>query len=57
MIEFLKRGLLHAHILIILKAKYKIVKPNQYDKIISTEIVGPTRYLSLHDKSCETYDV
>jgi len=37
-IEFQKRGLPHAHILVFLKPKYRCVKPEQIDKIISAEI-------------------
>jgi hypothetical protein len=37
-IEFQKRGLPHAHFLIILKSNCKITNPDQYDKIISAEI-------------------
>ncbi|MCH79314.1 helicase-like protein, partial [Trifolium medium] len=37
-IEFQKRGLPHAHILIFLQAAYRIVNPHNIDKIISAEI-------------------
>lgn len=49
-IEFQKKGLPHAHILIILKPKYKILTPDQYDQFINVEIPDPIRYLRLHDK-------
>ena len=37
-IEFQKRGLPHAHILVFLNPKYRCVKPEHIDRIISTEI-------------------
>ena len=48
-IEFQKRGLPHAHFLIILKSNYKINNPDQYDKIISAEIPDKDKYPVLHD--------
>ncbi|MCH79269.1 ATP-dependent DNA helicase PIF1 [Trifolium medium] len=41
-IEFQKRGLPHAHILIFLQSAYRIVHPRDIDKIISAEI--PDKY-------------
>ncbi|XP_020243618.1 uncharacterized protein LOC109821874 [Asparagus officinalis] len=41
-IEFQKRGLPHAHMLIILMGKHKIVSSNHYDKYVSAEI--PNQY-------------
>ncbi|XP_057744772.1 uncharacterized protein LOC130962595 [Arachis stenosperma] len=43
-IEFQKRGLPHAHILLFLAAEYKYPSPEDIDKIISAEIPDP-----LHD--------
>ena len=48
-IEFQKRGLPHAHFLIILKSNYKITNPDQYDEIISAEIPDNDKYPMLHD--------
>ena len=56
MIEFQKRGLSHAHILIILKVEYKIMRSNQYDKLVSDEILDPTRYPILHENVVKHYD-
>ncbi|PWZ11729.1 ATP-dependent DNA helicase PIF1 [Zea mays] len=36
--EFQKRGLLHAHFLLIMQRKYKLTCPEQYDLLISAEI-------------------
>jgi hypothetical protein len=47
-IEFQKRGLPHAHFLIILKSNCKITNPDQYDKIISAEIPDKDKYPVLH---------
>ncbi|KAL6603039.1 hypothetical protein ACP70R_043400 [Stipagrostis hirtigluma subsp. patula] len=47
-IEFQKRGLPHAHFLIILKPSYKIMSPDQYDRIISAEIPDKDKYPMLH---------
>jgi hypothetical protein len=35
--EFQKRGLPHAHFLLIMKRKYKLTCPEQYDLLISVE--------------------
>ena len=40
-IEFQKRGLTHAHMLVILKPEYKPLNLEAYDMIISTEIPDP----------------
>ena len=48
-IEFQKRGLPHAHFLIILKLSYKLNNPDQYDQIISAEIPDRDKYPLLHD--------
>jgi hypothetical protein len=47
-IEFQKRGLPHAHFLIILKSNCKITNPDQYDQIISAEIPDKDKYPVLH---------
>ncbi|GAA0167266.1 hypothetical protein LIER_22237 [Lithospermum erythrorhizon] len=38
-IEFKKRGLPHAHFLIILKPAYKYLSPEAYDRIVSAELL------------------
>jgi hypothetical protein len=38
-IEFQKRGLPHAHWLLIMQRKYKITCPEQYDAIITAELL------------------
>jgi hypothetical protein len=37
-VEFQKRGLLHAYFLLIMERKYKLTCPEQYDMIISAEL-------------------
>ena len=37
-VEFQKRGLPHAHFLLIMDRKYKIMCPEQYDRLISNEL-------------------
>jgi hypothetical protein len=37
-VEFQKRGLPHAHFLLIMQRKYKLTCPEQYDLLISAEI-------------------
>ncbi|KAJ1684991.1 hypothetical protein LUZ63_016381 [Rhynchospora breviuscula] len=49
-VEFHKRGLPHAHFLIILKSHCKILNPDQYDKIVCAEIPDPKRYPVLISK-------
>ncbi|XP_074277292.1 uncharacterized protein LOC141600935 [Silene latifolia] len=41
-VEFQKRGLPHAHFLIILDSKSKIRKPDQYDEFVSAELPDAT---------------
>ncbi|KAI4334690.1 hypothetical protein L6164_013405 [Bauhinia variegata] len=48
-IEFQKRGLPHAHIVIFLQASDKFLAPNDIDKIISAEIPNPTKDKELYD--------
>ena len=47
-IEFQKRGLPHAHMLIILSSGSKITNPDQYDNIVYAEIPDPKKYPELH---------
>ena len=47
-IEFQKRGLPHAHILLWLSGENKIHTPDEIDKVISAEIPNPTLYPKLH---------
>lgn len=47
-VEFQKRGLPHAHFLLIMNGKYKIACPEQYDRIISAELPDPLKYKELH---------
>ncbi|XP_070030070.1 uncharacterized protein [Nicotiana sylvestris] len=47
-IEFQKRGLPHAHFLIILTNEYKILTPEAYDNIISAEIPDENAEPDLH---------
>ena len=37
-VEFQKRGLPHAHMLLILKPAFKITSPENYDRYVSAEI-------------------
>lgn len=48
-IEFQKRGLPHAHILLILDPAYKLREISQIDGIISAEIPNPETNKELHD--------
>ncbi|XP_075101610.1 uncharacterized protein LOC107762085 [Nicotiana tabacum] len=47
-IEFQKRGLPHAHFLIILTDDYKLVTPEAYDKFVSAELPDPDANSCLH---------
>nr|XP_027086482.1 uncharacterized protein LOC113708217 [Coffea arabica] len=47
-IEFQKRGLPHAHMLIILKPEYKPLNPEAYDMIVSAEIPDLAKQPHLH---------
>ncbi|KAL5571471.1 hypothetical protein UlMin_021068 [Ulmus minor] len=47
-IEFQKRGLPHAHFLIILKSNSKIIAPEAFDKFVSAEIPNINQYPYLH---------
>ncbi|KAL4564801.1 hypothetical protein LXL04_028872 [Taraxacum kok-saghyz] len=43
-IEFQKRGLPHAHVLLIMRPNSKLTNPDQYDKYVCAEIPNPTKY-------------
>ncbi|GAA0171392.1 hypothetical protein LIER_25435 [Lithospermum erythrorhizon] len=49
-VEFQRRGLPHAHFLIILKPEYKYMTPKAYDRVVSSELPdkGVDPYL-VHD--------
>ncbi|KAL5560737.1 hypothetical protein UlMin_036948 [Ulmus minor] len=47
-IEFQKRGLPHAHFLIILKSNSKIIAPEAFDTFVSAEIPNINQYPYLH---------
>jgi hypothetical protein len=47
-VEFQKRGLPHAHFLLIMNGKYKYTCPEQYDKIISAELPNKHKYPELY---------
>ncbi|XP_070054281.1 uncharacterized protein [Nicotiana tomentosiformis] len=46
-VEFQKRGLPHAHFLIILDEKYKLFTPEAYDQFVCAELPDPKRNSSL----------
>jgi hypothetical protein len=47
-VEFQKRGLPHAHFLLIMDRKYKITCPEQYDRLISAELPNKKKYPVLY---------
>ena len=47
-VEFQKRGLPHAHFLLIMTGKYKYTCPEQYDRIISAELPNKHKYPELY---------
>ncbi|XP_039778258.1 uncharacterized protein LOC120645540 [Panicum virgatum] len=47
-VEFQKRGLPHAHFLLIMKRKYKLTCPEQYDLLISAELPNKKRFPELY---------
>ncbi|XP_071713014.1 uncharacterized protein [Rutidosis leptorrhynchoides] len=49
MIEIQKKGLPHVHILIILKAEFKMYKPEEYDQIVCAEIPNKAHNSHLHN--------
>lgn len=48
-IEFQKRGLPHAHWLIVLQKKYKLTSSEAYDKFVLAEIPDQEEYPHLHN--------
>ncbi|KAL6639554.1 hypothetical protein ACP70R_023284 [Stipagrostis hirtigluma subsp. patula] len=46
-VEFQKRGLPHAHFLLIMQRKYKLTCPEQYDRLISAEFPDKKKYPEL----------
>ncbi|PWZ29467.1 ATP-dependent DNA helicase PIF1 [Zea mays] len=50
-VEFQKRGLPHAHFLLIMQRKYKLTCPEQYDLLISAEIPDK-KYPELRKMAC-----
>nr|XP_045087172.1 uncharacterized protein LOC109751715 [Aegilops tauschii subsp. strangulata] len=47
-VEFQKRGLPHAHFLLIMDSAYKLVVPEQYDRLICAELPDKQKYPELH---------
>jgi hypothetical protein len=47
-VEFQKRGLAHAHFLLIMDSRYKLVVPEQYDRVISAELPDKHKYPELY---------
>nr|XP_051201884.1 uncharacterized protein LOC127315434 [Lolium perenne] len=47
-VEFQKRGLPHAHFLLIMDSTYKLVVPEQYDQVISAELPDKNKYPDLY---------
>ena len=47
-VEFQKRGLPHAHFLLIMEGRYKLTCPEQYDCIISAELPNKFKYPELY---------
>jgi hypothetical protein len=47
-VEFQKRGLPHAHFLLIMDSTYKLVVPEQYDRLISAELPDKQKYPELY---------
>lgn len=47
-VEFQKRGLPHAHFLLIMDSKYKLTVPEQYDRLISAELPDKHKYSELY---------
>lgn len=43
-VEFQKRGLPHAHFLLIMESGYKLIVPEQYDRLISAELPDKRKY-------------
>nr|XP_040249315.1 uncharacterized protein LOC120966826 [Aegilops tauschii subsp. strangulata] len=47
-VEFQKRGLPHTHFLLIMDSKYKLIVPEQYDRLISAELPDKHKYPELY---------
>ncbi|XP_073354892.1 uncharacterized protein [Aegilops tauschii subsp. strangulata] len=47
-VEFQKRGLPHAHFLLIMDSTYKLIVPEQYDRLISAELPDKHKYPKLY---------
>lgn len=48
-IEFQKRGLPHAHFLLIMRPEDKMSNPDHYDKMVCAEIPNPIKYPKMHE--------
>jgi ATP-dependent DNA helicase PIF1 len=46
-VEFQKRGLPHAHFLLIMEGRYTLTCPEQYNSIISAELLDKNKYAEL----------
>jgi hypothetical protein len=55
-VEFQKRGLPHAHFLLIMDSRYKLVVPEQYDRVISAELPDKHKYPRTLRHGREAYD-
>jgi len=47
-VEFQKRGLPHAHWMLIMRDKFKLTCPEQYDLLISAELPNKKKYPELY---------
>ncbi|XP_023751067.1 uncharacterized protein LOC111899443 [Lactuca sativa] len=47
--EFKKRGLPHAYLLLIMTSGYKMNNPDDYDRLVCAEIPDPIRFPKMHD--------
>ena len=48
-VEFQKRGLPHAHFLLIMSGRYKLTSAEQYDRIVSAELPDKKKYPELYN--------
>jgi hypothetical protein len=55
-VEFQKRGLPHAHFLLIMEWKYKLTCPEQYDMIITAKLPNKKKYPKLYKMVTKAYD-
>ena len=53
-IEFKKRGLPHAHFLIILRSNSKIIAPDDFDRIVSSKLPNINKNVHLHSMVVKT---